>query len=162
MEDYNVAEDLIGTMEEHKVGEVLTGSLKNEKIVECRIVDGQNVARDLTGWKESHSDSVASDLSASMEGQKIGTNLTGTKESDNAGENINGSVGSDNVTGDLTSSVGGGWREYQAVLTLYLGIIVEGYNMGFSAIAIPSIQLEANDGNTTYSIPSVIASMDQL
>lgn len=55
----------------------------------------------------------------------------------------------------------GGWREYQAVLTLYLGTIIRGYNMGFSSIAIPGIQLELA-GNTTYVIPSVIASTEQL
>ena len=54
-----------------------------------------------------------------------------------------------------------GWREYQAVLTLYLGIIIGGYELGFSAIAIPGIHLEVAS-NSTYLIPSVVADEEQL
>ena len=33
-------------------------------------------------------------------------------------------------------------RELQAILTLYLGTILTGYNLGFSAVAIPDIKEE--------------------
>ena len=34
------------------------------------------------------------------------------------------------------------FRELQAILTLYLGTILTGYNLGFSAVAIPDIKEE--------------------
>ena len=33
-------------------------------------------------------------------------------------------------------------RELQAILTLYLGTLLIGYNLGFSAVAIPDIKAE--------------------
>ena len=33
-------------------------------------------------------------------------------------------------------------RELQAILSLYLGTLLSGYNMGFSAVAIPDIKAE--------------------
>lgn len=33
-------------------------------------------------------------------------------------------------------------RELQAILTLYLGTLLGGYSMGFSAVAIPDIKIE--------------------
>ena len=60
-------------------------------------------------------------------------------------------------------------REYQANLTLCLGILVNGMGYGFSAMAIPNIILEnVSAMNTTTQvmdsplIPIVLASRDQL
>ena len=52
-------------------------------------------------------------------------------------------------------------RETFAILTLYLGIILGGYNMGFSAIAIPDIKNEMLS-NSTSVIPKISATSDQL
>ena len=52
-------------------------------------------------------------------------------------------------------------RETFAILTLYLGIILGGYNMGFSAIAIPDIKNEMLS-NSTSVIPKISATNDQL
>ena len=55
-------------------------------------------------------------------------------------------------------------RELQAILTLYLGTVCGGFNMGFSAVAIPDIKLEWElRGNTTSSfIPEIEASNEDL
>jgi len=55
-------------------------------------------------------------------------------------------------------------RELQAVLTLYLGTVISGFNMGFSAIAIPNINLEWEmRGNTSSAfIPEIEASNEDL
>lgn len=43
----------------------------------------------------------------------------------------------------MISLVGSGLaRELQAILTLYLGTVLGGYSMGFSAVAIPDIKLD--------------------
>ena len=52
-------------------------------------------------------------------------------------------------------------RETFAILTLYLGTILGGYNMGFSAIAIPDIKNEMMS-NSTSVIPKISATSDQL
>ena len=52
-------------------------------------------------------------------------------------------------------------RETFAILTLYLGTILGGYNMGFSAIAIPDIKNEMMTNSTSF-IPKILASNDQL
>jgi len=59
-------------------------------------------------------------------------------------------------------------RECQSILTLYLGTILAGFNMGFSAIAIPDIQSELEiRQNTNYTesqfvLPSIDATGEQL
>ena len=56
-------------------------------------------------------------------------------------------------------------RELQANLTLYLGIIIQGFNMGFSAVAVPDIQLEWSQGLASSSsslIPAIEASQEDL
>ena len=52
-------------------------------------------------------------------------------------------------------------RETAAILTLYMGTILGGYNMGFSAIAIPDIKNEM-ENNSTVFIPTISATSDQL
>ena len=56
-------------------------------------------------------------------------------------------------------------RELQANLTLYLGIIIQGFNMGYSAVAIPDIELEWKESLVSSSssfIPVIEASQEQL
>ena len=56
-------------------------------------------------------------------------------------------------------------RECRAILTVYLGSMLAGYNMGFSAVAIPDITQEMIS-NSTYSyssiLPSISATKEQL
>jgi len=59
----------------------------------------------------------------------------------------------------------GSWRECQAVLILYLGILLTGVNVGFSAVAIPDILAEASaatDENITSVIPPINATREEL
>lgn len=51
-------------------------------------------------------------------------------------------------------------RELQAILTLYLGTILTGYNLGFSAVAIPDIK-EEKRSNTSYSVLPAIELTDE-
>ena len=54
-------------------------------------------------------------------------------------------------------------RELQAILTLYLGIVLGGYNDGFSAIATPDIRHEgAGNSSREYNIPRIEATREQL
>ena len=54
-------------------------------------------------------------------------------------------------------------RELQAILTLYLGTVLSGFNFGFSATTIPDIKLEWEMRNTTSSfIPEIEASDEEL
>ena len=54
-------------------------------------------------------------------------------------------------------------RELRAILTLYLGILLGGYNDGFSAIATPDIRHEgAGNSSREYSIPRIEATGEQL
>ena len=55
-------------------------------------------------------------------------------------------------------------RELQAILILYLGIVCGGFNMGFSAVAIPDIKLEweLRTNITSSLIPKIEASNEDL
>jgi hypothetical protein len=63
----------------------------------------------------------------------------------------------------LTENVGL-MRELQAILTLYLGTVMGGFNMGYSAVTIPDIKQEWEiRGNTTSSfLPEIEASDEDL
>ena len=48
-------------------------------------------------------------------------------------------------------------RELQAILILYLGTILSGFSMGFSAVAVPDIKAEMRyPSKTSQSIPRLI------
>ena len=54
-------------------------------------------------------------------------------------------------------------RELQAILTLYIGTVLSGFNMGFSAVAIPDIKQEWNmKGNSTSFLSRIEASDEEL
>lgn len=54
-------------------------------------------------------------------------------------------------------------RELQAILTLYIGTVLSGFNMGFSAVAIPDIKQEWKmKGNSTSFLPRIEASDEEL
>ena len=54
-------------------------------------------------------------------------------------------------------------RELQVILTLYIGTVLSGFNMGFSAVAIPDIKQEWKmSGNSTSFLPSIEASDEEL
>ena len=52
-------------------------------------------------------------------------------------------------------------REAQAIVTLYVGSLMAGYAMGFSAVAIPDI-VEEQKANTSYILPSIKATSEEL
>ena len=53
-------------------------------------------------------------------------------------------------------------RETSAILTLYMGTILVGFNLGFSAIAIPDIKNEMLNTTSTFLLPNIVASNNQL
>lgn len=53
-------------------------------------------------------------------------------------------------------------REYQAIITLYVGTIIEGINMGYSAIALPDLLLEMENSTHGSSLPTIVATQEQL
>ena len=57
-------------------------------------------------------------------------------------------------------------RELQAILSLYLGVLLAGLSMGFSAVAVPDIKEEMRyrvRSNSSYSIiPTIEATEDEL
>ena len=64
----------------------------------------------------------------------------------------------------LTSMNVGLIRELQAILTLYMGTVLSGFNMGFSAVTIPDIKQEwvMSGNNSSSFIPAIQASDEEL
>ena len=55
----------------------------------------------------------------------------------------------------------GRWREFQAIITIYLGAIAMGVTNGYSAVAIPDIKNEQTT-NDTLVIPVPDATTEEL
>ena len=53
-------------------------------------------------------------------------------------------------------------KEIFAISALYLASILEGYSLGFSAVAIPDINNEMNNENSTSFITKISATTEQL
>ena len=54
-------------------------------------------------------------------------------------------------------------QELQAILTLYIGTLLGGYSVGFSAVAIPDIKRTGdNSTNFLIDIPEIQASGEEL
>ena len=55
------------------------------------------------------------------------------------------------------------WREFQAACSVLLCIVITGMDMGFSAVAIPDIQLQANTKeNSTVPVIPITPSISEL
>ena len=55
-------------------------------------------------------------------------------------------------------------RELQAILTLYIGTLLGGFSMGFSAVTIPDIKQEwkMRENKTSFFIPAIEALNEDL
>jgi len=55
-------------------------------------------------------------------------------------------------------------RELQAIMTLYIGTVLSGFNMGLSAISIPGIKEEMSTGSKQHSsiFQAINASEEEL
>jgi len=53
-------------------------------------------------------------------------------------------------------------RELQAILTLYLGTILNGYSFGWSAVAIPNMKYEMSHNGSLSVLPTIRASDEEL
>ena len=53
-------------------------------------------------------------------------------------------------------------REVQAILSLYLGTLLDGYGVGFSAVAVPDIKEEMSSNHSYSDIPRIEATDEEL